>query len=531
MTLIKSTDYYFFYQDERTYNELLRTFYDNRGELKDVLVSKYNDNGTEKELLISLVSRLGKMYNFELYEWLEKFLDYSNKPNSFDLDTMYQHTKTYYPIYCSEDALYEKLINLLPDNLEKQRAIIRKENADREQAEKERREVECRRLAENILNAVKDYYNPANNFTALKSKLNMNKGINLDVCFQEIEEIDKLIEQVEELCGKYIPEETCAYLNGWLDQSREFLAGILIDDEKKQREKEYGTIASLKQKLRVSINKLGFEELLDIYRDYKHFYNNLAERQENADEFTAASYEPYLEVYDYGAILISNKMNQLNRNKAKTRHIAPEVLDAAMCFYYETENISEAYELQKKERYSQDKESGDAGERKVEYTLQWLDKSFISIEARSKNYTGDPCIKLSNPEFIDKVQEYDHIVVGPKGVFVIETKNFSGKIIIDKYGNWIRKKRDEEVGMTNPLQQMRQHEKVIKSFLPDNINVVSILCIANDKTIIEGSENFTLPIVKSDMIVEFMENYNADSSLSQNEIDKCSKLIYEHMVN
>ena len=85
--------------------------------------------------------------------------------------------------------------------------------------------------------------------------------------------------------------------------------------------------------------------------------------------------------------------------------------------------------------------------------------------------------------------------------------------------------------MTNPLQQMRQHEKVLKSFLPGDINVVSILCIANDKVIIEGSENFTLPIVKSDMIVEFMENYNDDSDLSQNEINKCCELIYEHMVN
>ena len=528
---IKSNDYYFFYQDERTYNELLREFYDNRVEFKDVLVRKYDDNGTEKELLISLISRLEKMYNIEIYIWLDKVLSFSNNPNSFDLDEMYQHKKTHSPIYCNEDTLFEKLINLLPDNLEKQRAVIRKEKAHMEQIEKERREIECRRLAEEILNVVKKYYNPKDNFTALKSKLNMKNGNNFDVCFQEIKEIDKLIEQMEELCGKYILEETCTYLKGWLAQSREFLSDIMINDETKQREKEYGTIDSLKKKLRVSINRLGFEELLDIYRDYKYFYNSLVEKQENADEFAAASYNQYLKVYNYGAILISNKMNQLNRNKAKTRHIAAEVLDAAMCFYYETENISEAYELQKKERYSQDKKGGDAGERKVEYTLQWLDKSFISIKARSKNYIGKPCIKLSNPELIDRVQEYDHIIVGKKGVFAIETKNFAGKIIIDKYGNWIRKKRNEEVGMTNPLQQMRQHEKILKSFLPSNINIISILCIANDKVIIEGSENFTLPIVKSDMIVEFMEKYNAGGNLTQKEIDKCCKLIYEHMVN
>lgn len=527
---LKSSNYFFFYQNERIYNELLRAFYDNRQEIKNVLVEEYNKNGIKKELLISCFSKMCKHYNIQSYAWFQDYFDYYDELNSFDICNLYEHTTSYYPIK-AEEGIYEKLLDFLPENIEKRRKEIRQEKAEKERNDKQKEEVKRLELAETLLNKVKKYYNPADEFATIKDKLNLHNEVNNDKCLQEIKEIDELKQYAKELSGKYISEETCAYLIGWLTQTREFLATLLIEDELRLREKEYGTVSSLKQKLRSSIYRLGFVELLDVYRDYKQCYRNIAEKQENADEFAAESYSLYLKVYDYGAVLISNKMNQLNRNKVKTKHIAPEVLDGAMCFYYETDNISEAYELQKKEQYSQEKESGDAGERKVEYTLQWLDKSFVNIEARSKNYSGASCIKLSNPLFINKIQEYDHIVIGPKGVFVIETKNFSGIIIVDKYGNWIRRRHDEEVGMINPLQQMRQHEKVLKSFLPESVNVVSILCIANDKAIIEGSENFSLPIVKSDMLVEFLENYTADVIMTHEDVKKLSELIYEHMVN
>lgn len=471
------------------------------------------------------------LYNVQAYEFLADYFDFSDKPNSFDIDKMYEVEISYSPINITDDKLYDKLINFLPENIEKQKEIIRLEQAEKERIDNIRKELENKELAENLYKVVYEYYNPDNDFAILKNKLDICDSIDVDKCYQGIAEIEVLLQRTNELSQKYIPQQIAFHLIERLSSAKKLLTNLLIIDANKLREKEYGTLDSLKQKLRVSINKLGFEELLDVYKDYKRFHSSILEKQANSDKIVAGSYEPYIDVYNYGAILISNKLNQLNRNKAKTKHIAPETLDAAMCFYYDTENIAEAYEIQKKERYSQDKESGNIGERKVEYTLQWLDKSNVSIEARSKNYAGAPCIKLLNTEFINKIQEYDHIIVGPKGVFIIETKNYAGKIIVDKYGNWIRKKHNEEIGMTNPLQQMRQHEKVLNSFLPNHVNIVSILCIANDKAIIEGSENFPMPIIKSDMIVEFLETYKGDITLSSEDIKICSNLIYEHMVS
>lgn len=85
--------------------------------------------------------------------------------------------------------------------------------------------------------------------------------------------------------------------------------------------------------------------------------------------------------------------------------------------------------------------------------------------------------------------------------------------------------------MKNPLQQIRQHEKVLMSFLPKECNIISIICIANDKAIIEGSENCPIPIVKSDMLVEFIENWNGnETKISDLQMGQCVEVIYKHMI-
>ena len=141
----------------------------------------------------------------------------------------------------------------------------------------------------------------------------------------------------------------------------------------------------------------------------------------------AAPYKPYIDVYRLGGVLISDRINQLNRNKTKNKYIPQDLLDEAMVFYYDADSPQDAYAARSAEIYSQAKEGGDKGEKKVDYALKWLDKSYMKIEKRSKDKAGSPCILLSNPSFIDEKQEYDHLIISSKGVFNIETKNFRRK--------------------------------------------------------------------------------------------------------
>ena len=339
-----------------------------------------------------------------------------------------------------------------------------------------------------------------------------------------------------------------------IDAMYEFLESMLPDnidetrrkkalaDEKAQQAKRqqlanallrrYGPVSILKENLRSNINRLGFMELLELFKEYKAQENYFSElvAQSNFDRKDSL-FKQYADIYRLGSVLISDRMNQINRNKTKNKYIPQDLLDEAVVFYYDADSPQDAYAARSAEIYSQAKESGDKGEKKVDYALKWLDTSYVKIEKRSKDKAGNPCILISNPTFIDEKQEYDHLIVSSKGVFSIETKNFAGKLVVDKSGNWIRKKDGEEEGMKNPLQQVRQHEKLLASFLPKECRIISILCIANDKAIIEGFEHCPIPIVKSDLLVEFIENWQTTGSeLSDGQKESCITAIYEHMV-
>ena len=339
-----------------------------------------------------------------------------------------------------------------------------------------------------------------------------------------------------------------------VDAMYEFLESMLPDnidetrrkkalaDEKAQQAKRqqlanallrrYGPVSILKENLRSSINRLGFMELLELFKEYKAQENYFSElvAQSNLDRKDSL-FKQYADIYRLGSVLISDRMNQINRNKTKNKYIPQDLLDEAMVFYYDADSPQDAYAARSAEIYSQAKESGDKGEKMVDYALKWLDTSYVKIEKRSKDKAGNPCILISNPTFIDEKQEYDHLIVSSKGVFSIETKNFAGKLVVDKSGNWIRKKDGGEEGMKNPLQQVRQHEKLLASFLPRECHIISILCIANDKAVIEGEEHCPIPIVKSDLLVEFIENWKeTGSELSDDQKEDCVATIYEHMV-
>ena len=90
-------------------------------------------------------------------------------------------------------------------------------------------------------------------------------------------------------------------------------------------------------------------------------------------------------------------------------------------------------------------------------------------------------------------------------------------------------KRQEE-GERNPIQQLRRHEKLLRSIIGDDIPIISIICMAHPKMIIEGVENCSVPLVKSDLLVEYIENYGGKRPLlKEKAIIECKNKIEEYM--
>lgn len=189
--------------------------------------------------------------------------------------------------------------------------------------------------------------------------------------------------------------------------------------------------------------------------------------------------------------------------------------------------IKESEDTEENNRINHTKNNGwgEQGEQEVEYALKWLPKGYIAIKRDCVSKYEKECILLKNNAISDEIQEIDHIVIGTQGVFLIETKYYKGKIIIDSNGNWIREdETGKQKGTKNPVQQIDRHHYILKSILEID-EIQDIICIAHDEAIIEGTENSLVPIIKADMIVRYITEYKTGRIFSDEEkIDMLNKI-------
>ncbi|GGE73321.1 nuclease-related domain-containing protein [Priestia taiwanensis] len=109
--------------------------------------------------------------------------------------------------------------------------------------------------------------------------------------------------------------------------------------------------------------------------------------------------------------------------------------------------------------------AGVEGEQKTTKLLASLSKQYKVV--------GDTTVTING-----KSSQLDHVVIGPAGVFVIETKNVSGKIIGQVADNdWSQKKIDYKgkpytKTLYNPLKQVGTHvERVYALLKQANISI------------------------------------------------------------
>lgn len=180
--------------------------------------------------------------------------------------------------------------------------------------------------------------------------------------------------------------------------------------------------------------------------------------------------------------------------------------------------------------------SYDEGEKSVEYAIEWFikansDKHIVTITGDCESKYRFNCILLNKPDFIDDPQEYDHILVCPAGVILIETKNWKDRIEIREDGKWIRENGDETKGIESPAFQIRRHELMMKEIIP-NINIHNLLCFSNPKIIIDGRENFTdCTIITIEQLEKTLTEICSEDLYTSEDIDRIVNTINEHKVN
>lgn len=116
------------------------------------------------------------------------------------------------------------------------------------------------------------------------------------------------------------------------------------------------------------------------------------------------------------------------------------------------------------------KRRGKQGEHKVAKILKRLDKT--------KYITVNDLLTVNNENYT----QIDHIVFSIYGIFVIETKNYSGWIYGSEYADeWIQNKYGNKYPLHNPLKQNYGHIKVLSNLLKiDEDKFISIVAFSNE---------------------------------------------------
>lgn len=131
-----------------------------------------------------------------------------------------------------------------------------------------------------------------------------------------------------------------------------------------------------------------------------------------------------------------------------------------------------------------------------------------------------------------KKSQIDHIVVGPNGVFVIETKNWRGEL----FGNetdpaWTQIKEDKngntvEIKLGNPIAQNLRHVETVKAILQshglDSDDVFSVVVVNNKNKNISSQT----PVLLPNEMVEYIKWTKSQHEFSSQEISKIIEIIF-----
>ena len=170
----------------------------------------------------------------------------------------------------------------------------------------------------------------------------------------------------------------------------------------------------------------------------------------------------------------------------------------------------------------------------------WVKKQLKKLDKKEYLILNDIMINDNNA-----THQIDHIVISRYGIFVIETKNYSGIIKGNKYSNeWVQILGRNKYYFKNPLFQNYGHIKSLSNVLNmDEKYFISIICFSNRSQLklidvnvinlyilIETIKKYKQPIIEND-IYELkkiiLQNNIVDGEVRQNHVINIRKKLKE----
>lgn len=154
--------------------------------------------------------------------------------------------------------------------------------------------------------------------------------------------------------------------------------------------------------------------------------------------------------------------------------------------------------------------------RKKQSIINSGEKEVINVLSKIKGY------KLLNNIMIKrgtKTSQIDHILIGKKGIFVIETKDYSGVITGGDYDvNWTQTLMAHNNYFYNPIRQNYGHVKALEEVL--NIDEIFIpLIVFTNKSNIKNL-NTVNNVIQLKKLKNFIRKYKSNYKLSKKDIEE-----------
>lgn len=172
--------------------------------------------------------------------------------------------------------------------------------------------------------------------------------------------------------------------------------------------------------------------------------------------------------------------------------------------------------------------AGNRGEQSVRNCLKILDASSFSI-------MHGVVLKLGT-----RVKEFDHIVIGNTGVFVLETKAFGmsekadgfdeARLVIDTDGQWKLYKHHNMKVVKNPTEQILEQKHFMEELLADTcVEVNTVLVLANKDLVIEKKDFLLYKVIMLKDLIHYITCQ--EGKISENDKYLITSKLQEHRIN
>jgi hypothetical protein len=145
-----------------------------------------------------------------------------------------------------------------------------------------------------------------------------------------------------------------------------------------------------------------------------------------------------------------------------------------------------------------------------------------------------------------RTAQIDHLVLGPNGIFLFETKNHQG--IIEGYPEelyWVQKRPQlgsDEIKIHNPIKQAQSHAYVLRGLINSNspaifgnrhmaryLWVQPVVVFTNPNTEVRIEGKCSTPVIRPHEVVDWVINYQARFTMTPEQINRMARVILNHI--